>query len=170
MTNTMVEKLGNGNVITYRKVNGISYRYETDDKVIFALEHARQSNKRIRVYLGNTETGQSWHEVNDIMGYVGNSTGSIKIPLLIHNSNSTGGGAILDNCIVKIVETKTNKTLYEHNNFRIGKFDLYINNNELKEQGYLYGVSIDGRCYANFKDRNKALKWIEFMKGNRNSK
>lgn len=170
MTNTVVEKLSNGNIITYKKVNDIAYRYETDDKVVFVLEHVRQSNKRIRIYLGDTETGQSWHEINDIMGYVSNSTGNIKIPILVHNTNSMGGGAILDNRIIKIVETKTNKTLYEHSNFRIGNFDLYINNNELKEKGYLYGVSIDGKCYANFKDKDKALKWIEFMKGKRNSK
>ena len=90
----------------YKVVNGTSYNAETPDKIIEILERARQNNTRILLDYGNVETGQSWGEVYDIRGYVGRSTGEIKIPLLIYNQRSLGGEGILTSCIVKIVESK----------------------------------------------------------------
>lgn len=167
---TVALKLDNGNTVKYKERNGTYYHYETNEKVINALEYARKNNRRIRIYFGDTESGQSWYEEHDVMGYVKRSLGKIKIPLLIPRKDSHGGIAILDNCIVKIVDTRSKTTLYEHESFRVGEFELYENNNELKEKGYLYGVKIDGKNYANFKTKEQAKRWIAFMKGERNSK
>ena len=65
----------------YKKVNGTSYHKETSQEVINILEQTRLSCKRIRLWLG--EDGKSWNEENDIIGYIGRSTGEYKIPLLI---------------------------------------------------------------------------------------
>lgn len=101
----------------YKLVNGISYHSETSEEVIKVLEHARQNRIRIVLDYGHLNTGQSWGETNGIAGTIGNSTGTIKIPLLVHNSKSIGGGSILDHRIVKISESKGKKVLYQHKNY-----------------------------------------------------
>ena len=84
------------------EVNGTSYHDDTPREVIDILERARQARFRIRLDYGDPETGESWGEVFDIEGYVGRSTGPIKIPLLVHNARSMGGGAIMDDKIIGI--------------------------------------------------------------------
>jgi hypothetical protein len=114
--------------VNFKVMNGTYYDSTTPDKVIEVLENARTKRIRIQVDYGYTNldkkisdsrtNGQSWGEVNDITGYVGRSTGERKIPLLVHNSRSLGGGAILTHCIVKIVTTKGKKVLYEHPTYK----------------------------------------------------
>ena len=96
----------------YKVVDGTSYHKETNDLLIKTLENARKNNIRIVVDYGDVKTGKSWGEQHNITGYVGRSTGSIKIPLLVYNTRSLGGGALLDHCIIKVVTSR-------------GKFQLY---------------------------------------------
>lgn len=84
--------------------NGTTYNDATAQDVINALETARQTRSRIRVFYGDVQTGKSWDEYNDVMGTVGRSTGTVKIPLLIHNTRSSGGCGILDHCIIRITQ------------------------------------------------------------------
>jgi predicted alpha/beta-fold hydrolase len=86
----------------YREVNGTFYHAGTSDEIVAILEQARRHNWRLTFDFGDVATGKSWGEVNDVSGYIGRSTGSIKIPLLIHNTRSYGGGALLDDCIIGI--------------------------------------------------------------------
>jgi hypothetical protein len=164
--NHVSEKLGNGNIIDYKVINGTYYHEQTDDLVVSVLERERRYDERIRIYYGDTKTGQSWLDEHDIMGTIGRSTGRISIPLLIHNSRSNGGGGILDHCIVKIVGTRTNTVLYQHPNFRIGDFEIVKKDND----GYPFMVCIDGSNHANFKTMEKAERWVAFMKGETNRK
>jgi len=78
----------------YKVVNGTSYHENTPDEVINVLEDARQKGTRIRIWYG--ENGLSWDEENDIIGNIGRSTGTNKIPLLINNARSLGGPGLLD--------------------------------------------------------------------------
>jgi len=98
----------------YKTVNGTSYRDTTPDKVIEWLEHSRKTGERIVLDYGDTETGRSWGEVHDIIGRVSRSNGSIKVPILVYNARSMGGGAVLDDCIIKITEAKGGRVLYKH--------------------------------------------------------
>ena len=101
----------------YNVVNGTSYDARTPNEIISVLEQARLTRTRLLFDWGDQNSGKSWGEVYDIRGYVGRSTGSVKIPLLIKTSRSLGGGAILDHCIVKISESKGGKVLYKHANY-----------------------------------------------------
>ena len=92
--------------IKYKVVNGTSYHQNAPDAVIRVLENAMRTNKRIRVFYGDTETGRDWMEIYDTIGTIGRSCGQNKIPLLIKNSRSYGGCAILTDCIVKITIDK----------------------------------------------------------------
>ena len=111
----------------YQVINGTSFHMETDNAVIQVLcdaldtrGHGR-SSRRLRLYYGDVETGRDWEEVYEVTGYIGRSTGRIKIPLLIHNTRSFGGGAILDHCIVKIEHSnkRTGGVLYQHPHYHI---------------------------------------------------
>lgn len=108
----------------YKEINGTSYHEQTPVEICNALERARQSRTRIKIDLGYTDKapegkhiGQSWGEVCDVTGYVGRSMGKIKVPLLVYNSRSMGGGAMLDHRIVQIKESRGGRVLYQHPNY-----------------------------------------------------
>ena len=97
----------------YKVINGTFYHEKTNDQVIEVLESARQNRTRIILDYGDVKTGKSWGEEYDITGYVGRSTGEIKIPLLVYNARSLGGGGILDHCIIGIYTARGKKQLYK---------------------------------------------------------
>ena len=103
---------------TLMEVNGTEYDTRTPQAVVDILEKYRQDKIRLELDYGDTETGKSWGEVNNTTGYIGRSTGSHKIPLLIHNSRCIGGAAILDHCILRIRETSGKRIIYQHPNYK----------------------------------------------------
>jgi len=146
--------------------NGTTYKDWTSDKVIAVLESVRASHERVRVYYGDTQTGKSWGEEFGTMGYVGRSAGRVKIPLLIYNRRSMGGGALLDGCIIKIVRTSDNRVLYAHPEFHTARY-------EIGNSGYWespVAVYADGQNVANFRTGAQARRWSAFMEGRRNAK
>jgi hypothetical protein len=98
--------------IKYKVIDGTSFKENTPDNLCNLLNELRENRTRIVVDYGNVKTGKSWEEVYDISGYIGRSTGSIKIPLLVHNSRSFGGGSLLDDCILSIKTSKGKKEIY----------------------------------------------------------
>jgi hypothetical protein len=103
----------------YNVVNGTSYHIRTKKEIIDVLEQCRKNRTRIVVDYGDTVTGKSWNEENDTIGYVSRSNGNTKIPILVFNNRSTGGGALMDHCIVKISTTKGKKVLYIHYSYQL---------------------------------------------------
>ena len=77
-----------------------SYHQETPALLCSIIESLRATRQRVKIVLGDPKTGREWGDVET--GYIGRSTGNIKIPRVIPNSRSTGGGALLDNCIIRI--------------------------------------------------------------------
>lgn len=82
--------------------SGTAYHIDTPDDLVRILERLREQKTRIRIDFGDTKTGESWNEEFDTTGRLGRSTGKFKVPLLIHNARSWGGGALLDHCIIAI--------------------------------------------------------------------
>ena len=93
-----------------------TYHAETPESLRQLLERIRLNKWRVRFYWGDAETGRDWGEQYDITGRLGRSMGPCKVPILLHNSRSLGGGAILDHCIVKIefANKRDGGTLYIH--------------------------------------------------------
>lgn len=167
--NTISQTLSNGNTINYKIINGTAYHAQTNDIIVNILENARTNNQRVRIFYGNTENGEDWNEENNIIGTIGRSIGNIKIPLLMSNSRSIGGGGILDHCIVKITIDK--RVVYQHSNYNCGKFNfIKTSNQELINKGYLYTVLKNNKEYANFKTEKQACNFIDFITGCTNSK
>jgi hypothetical protein len=98
----------------FKTSDGTCYNTQTPDKVVQILERARRDRTRLVFDYGDATTGKSWGECYDIVGYIGRSTGTNKIPILVFNSRSWGGGAISDDCIIKISESKGKRMLYVH--------------------------------------------------------
>lgn len=92
--------------------SGTAYHVQTPDSLVTILEKLRETKTRIRIHYGDTVTGRDWEERSGIQGTIGRSTGSIKIPLMIYNCRSMGGGAILDHCIVKVTNSKHKSLVY----------------------------------------------------------
>jgi len=115
-------KLSNGNVIHYRIINGTAYHEETNKPITDYLEKARLEGGRVRFNLGDTRTGIDWGDTLDCCGYIGRSTGEIKIPILLKNNRSIGGPGLLDHCIIKIEykgpNDKRYREVYRHKTYQ----------------------------------------------------
>ena len=116
--------------------NGFWFDEITDLKVMKVISGLSRET-RIRVWYGDNKTGKSWNEENDICGYIGRTTGSKKIPILINNKRSWGGSGILCHAIVKIVRTDNKAVLYEHPNFSQSFFT--VQGNEVFSDSEIYG-------------------------------
>ena len=129
------------------------------------LQHLNSTRQRCRLWYGDVITGKSWNEENDVLGRVGNSTGIQKIPILVYSKRSYGGGAILDDCIIRI-DLTTGQTLYKHPGFTLGTWDL------IPSQGpdSLTAVYIDRELHSQHKTMKQAERFYQFMTGLRYSK
>lgn len=142
----------------YKNYGGISFDERTPDEVCRVLATASISGRtqRLKLYYGDTETGRDWHEEFDTTGYIGRSTGTYKIPLLIPKKNSIGGGAILDHCIVKIKDIRTGIVLYQHPKYQVPKVE--ITEGDMKE--YPYNTIVNGKTHG----RHKSLRSAKIIK------
>lgn len=140
----------------YKEVNGKNYTEKTDLNVINVLKTAAQNKTRIKVYYGDTETGKNWNEEYDTVGYVGYSTGEVSIPILIYNSRSIGGGAILTDCILKIRTSSGKNVLYKHPKYKASKIEIQETPSNVYSD-ITHETYIDGRLYGRHKSFKNAL-------------
>ncbi len=141
--------------------NGMWFSENTNEDVKRIIVNGYRSNKRFRFWFGDVKTGKSWNEENDVCGYIGKSCGGVKIPLLIANNRSMGGGGLLDDCIVKIVDISSKQVVYQHPTFNQDSFQfIYANNDDETAK-----VFCNGSLYATCKTIQKAQRLCEFMNG-----
>ena len=132
----------------------------TDPKVASVLERYRKTGLRIRVFTGDTKTGADWLEEFDVVGTVGRSSGSQKVPLLLAAGESYGM-AILTACVVRLVDWETGRELYRHPLYQAPEFDLLTGaHRELP-----FEVLHKGTVRARFSTKPAAMAYIAFMSG-----
>jgi hypothetical protein len=143
--------------------NGFWFVENTPKKVMEIISGNYHKN-RIRFFYGFTDekkdafkNGLCWNEEYYTIGTIGRSTGVKKIPLLLQTKNSSGGGGILTDCIVKITIDK--ETVYKHPNFHFPVM-------EVKGSNYFE----NGNLVATFKTDIQAQRFFQFLKGERNCK
>lgn len=146
---------------TYKQVGQMSFDARTPLGVCQVLSSLNQSNRssRVRIFLGDAKTGLSWLDENDVLGYIGRSSGTYKVPLLIPKRNSSGGGAILDHCIIRIVDVESRRVLYTHPKFHLPQ--MVVRGNQLY---------VNGKLHANCETPDRANKLMEFLQGKRFAK
>ena len=147
----------------YSEFNGMWFADGTPENLKNVIVNGYRSNYRFRFWYGDVESGRSWNEENDICGYIGKSNGSIKVPLLLNKSNSTGGGE-LTNSIVKIYNITLKKVVYQHPTFNQSKFEA-VNGSDM--ESYAANVLQDGDVYARCKSFQSAVNLAAFMNGER---
>jgi hypothetical protein len=134
--------------------SGTYYREGTTNEIINILERVRYRGERIQVFYGDVKTGRNWNEELDVCGTIGRSTGTIKIPLLIATKRSSGGGAILTDCIIGIKQGKT--IVYKANNFIDNVYK--VTKGDLPE--YPFSTLINGELYGRHKTEQSAKRLI----------
>lgn len=139
---------------------------DTGWQVRSCLIRAFETKDRVRLFYGHTDTGAAWPEEHDTIGRVGRSTGLHKVPLLIANARSMGGGAILDHCVVAILR-RDGVWLYRHPSFTLGDWQV----RERPRGGAMaWEVLNNGAVYSRHEVKSAADKLCAFMQGRRWSK
>ena len=137
---------------------------KTPNEVRAVLSRLCHSGKRVRIWTGDTETGEAWTHVANTSGYIGNSTGSKKIALLVHNSRSLGGPALLDDCILRIDQIDTRRTLYQHPRFHLPSLKMEF---EPMDKERPWKVFAGGECIRACRTPQEARAEIEYQQGKR---
>ena len=161
----------------YKIRDGTSWDARTSNEVIDVLEKARRNHTRLHLSLGYAKQdagenslgdqvlGLDWLDEHESCGYIGRSTGSIKVPLLICNKRSLGGPALLDHCIVRIRASRGGRVLWQHPNYQHGK--ITIHHKPIPEEwgsGVLtVEVRRDGEEQESFKDIASAQRYVTKM-------
>ena len=153
----------------YKIINGTFYDERTPAEVIRVLESARLNRTRLHISLGETDNergklGRDWLEEHDIIGYVGRSMGPIKVPLLLSNSRSIGGGAILDHCVVRIRTAAGGRILYQHPQYHHGSLEIRRKAAPVElPDGRVLTVDVlrDGDLHASFENIPQARRWVQ---------
>lgn len=132
----------------------------TDAKAAKILESCRTHRQKIRLILGDTCSGEPWLGEHDVVGRIGRSMGTLKVPLLIE-PDAQGGSAILCACILAIVDWASGHFLYRHSAYR--KADLRIKPSSDIERPWdvLQGEEV----VSSFNDIGKAGAYVAFMRG-----
>jgi len=129
-----------------------------------ALPRLAGSAKRVRLFYGDPETGRDWGEENDVTGYVGLSTGTVKAPLLLASRRSTGGTAISVDRVLRMlvdgVETFRHSR-YVEPDWRAAPSCV---------PDLPFAVYRDGKPWANFLTAVQRDRWLAFMRGQRATK
>lgn len=177
---TQVIHLDNGNSFEYvnyhgtyftygRNIQNEGWEYKENEKLWKVLSSLVHSDRRVRIWYGDTETGRSWNEEYEVTGTIRRSKGKIAIPLLLKTSRSCYGGALLDDCIIRIDDIKEKRTIYKLDNFHVEDMKVY----EIGDANFKYQVaklsedSGEWEVQASFKTEQQAHNYVAFMRGKR---
>jgi hypothetical protein len=166
----------NGNISYYVNYEGLDFEVgiylkdedkveaytQVDNCLMAVLSECYRQKRRVRVWYGDGKTGESWFEDFETTGYIGRSCGDFKVPLIVSNSRSWGGGALSVGSVIRVDDIKTRKTLWKVPNY-YDKLELFhVKGNKLPWQ--VCGRSTTLAC---FETEEKARRWIDFQQGRR---
>lgn len=160
-------------------MNGTHYDERTPTAVRRALEKARTHGLMVRLMLGDPDTGKVWLEEHDVVGFIGRSTGSQKVPLMVEALMSApgqvvsadGGPQLWDYKVLRVIDCATGHDLYRHPKFQLPQLTLEpykmparkMSAEERKRCLQLKWQTDDGgAAFATFEE---GLEYIAFMQG-----
>lgn len=155
-----------GQSIYLRHASGFYFDKKTAGAVCLAIVDAFAHNSRIRLFYGDAKTGRCWGDEFGIIGTIGRSMGPCTVPLMIPNARSHGGPALLDSCIVGIIDCATRRFTYKHATLDLGQWATV----PADLPDYAECATRDGQIVARFKKPGAASRYCQFMLGQRFSK
>jgi hypothetical protein len=145
---------------SYKLANGMYYFIETPDSLIRWMEYARKHRIRVKVQVGNVETGVAWAEEYDIMGYIGNTTGPLKSPILVFNKRSWGGYLISTGVVLKLSTSDGKRVFWKADNYKQPLVEIRETGDTQYPFSTFYNTELHGR-HNNYRSavicRNKLL-------------
>jgi hypothetical protein len=162
---TETHQIGGKDTIYKVSDSGTYYSEKTPDELIRVLDSIRGTSQRVKIYLGDKDTGRDCMEEDGKVGKIGRSSGPIKIPILLRTMNSHGGGAILEDCIVKIVTSpaSTGRVLYQHPRYHQPTMEITNEGLEGKPE-YTHTVRIGGETYSRHTSERSAQRLVALLK------
>lgn len=126
----------------------------TTENVTEILDHCRKNGTRVTLsYAG--DDGIDWLEEFDTTGRVGLSCGPMQVPILLANSRSLGGGAILVQRVARIRESRGGRELYRRENYRQPTLTV--------RRGGVAGLPVEvwngDRVHRRFRSERAMLAW-----------
>lgn len=148
----------------YKRVSGTDYPADMSDELIRTLENARKRGHAVRVFMGDTDTGECWLEEYEVIGVFGRSGGKLKVPLLVP-PGERGGSPI--SSVVKVMSVSNRRVLYEHPNFHMPliTFREIQAGDPYYDMGYRWAADVSGVNHANFKSKAERDNWFDFVWG-----
>jgi hypothetical protein len=125
------------------------------------IDRCIKNGTRVRLFYGDTDTGREWGEENDVLGTVGRTAGPLKSPILV-SKGGCSGAAILEHCILKIMDADTRRVLWVHDRYQAPVFSIREDD---KYPKLPFAASMDGQTCARFTSFAKAAAWVAFMSG-----
>lgn len=153
-----------------------TYHKDTPQALQRVLNKAREHITLVRLIYGETTTGKPWLEENDVVGFIGRSTGTVQVPLIIEAlidnmgeiSKADGGPQLLDHCILRVIDCHTGRDLYRHAKYQLPKLDMRESvAPEYRKVPWEVRL-IEGAervTQARFPTEERALEYIAFVQG-----
>lgn len=154
----------------------LSFHSKTPEPVKQILRQYLGKDVRLRFFFGDAETGADWLCAWDTQGYVNSSCGTQKIPLLVPLRSSSGGGALLDHCIIKIQVGKC--VLYRHPSYNLPELQVFPlarehDGRDMWTRGLTHGVftlnqeTSSWDMHSGHKSEKNAVNFRKFLLGER---
>lgn len=124
------------------------------------LESCRKARNKIRLVLGDPSTGDSWLDEYDVVGTIGRSTGTLKVPLLVEDGEN-GGGAILTASVLCILDWQSGKIRFRHPAYQPPDLGIKPSSDAARPWAVLHR----DKEVARFIDIGKAGAYLAFMRG-----
>lgn len=148
----------------------------TPKKVARVLEELRDTDTVVRIIQGDPETGKSWLDECDVVGYVRRTSGTMKSLMLVeplddgygHVSSARGGSIIGAERVLRIIDCDTMRDLYRAANYKAPRLTIGSSSERAAAIGYTVGVlDEDGQVIACFEDDDGAYEHIAFLRGDK---
>jgi hypothetical protein len=169
--------------VTYEYVAGKPVRYTRDATGLFfhadtpadvrrIIRQHVHSGKRLRLFYGDPTTGRDWLSEFETFGTIGASTGSLRVPLLIDRSQSYGAPISGDN-VLRIQHD--GRDLYTHPLYHLPLLTVRPVDSATRAafatdkhtRDLTHEVLAGATVHARFKSEARALRWCEYMRGER---
>lgn len=126
----------------------------------------------LRLFLGDQQTGRDWCEENDVVGYVGRTNGTMKVPILLEPlilsktslSAAHCGGPISTNSILRIIDVVTGAELYRAVNYELPSLEI---THKPADIHLPFKVIREGKEHAGCSTYEEAFRYAAFAMGTR---